>query len=59
MFLAYMILSAFIIFYMNKLMDAFCRKNDIPADKQPQVLHTANVLTTILLISSYLEMIFL
>ena len=58
MAIVFIVLSAFILFYMNKLMESFCEGAEIPEDKKPQVFRTANILTTLLLISTYLEMLF-
>lgn len=40
-------------------MDTFCERTEIPDEKQPQVFRTTNILTTILLITTYFELLFL
>lgn len=54
----YILLASTIIFYMNVLMEEFCQKKEIPEEKQSQIFSTANLLTLILLISSFVEMMF-
>lgn len=47
-----------ILYITNTLTDALCMHKEIPDEKQPQVFQTINVLITILLISSFIEMTF-
>jgi hypothetical protein len=54
----FIVLSIFILFYVNKLTDSLCIQKEIPEERQHKVFRTINVLTTILLISSYMEILF-
>ncbi|CRK83543.1 hypothetical protein [Neobacillus massiliamazoniensis] len=54
----FIVLSIFILFYVNKLTDSLCIQKEIPEERQHKVFRTINVLTTILLISSYIEILF-
>ncbi|ART75678.1 hypothetical protein ACQCU1_08190 [Sutcliffiella horikoshii] len=49
--------AVFILFYINKLTNALCVQKEIPEDRQPKVFRTINVLITILLISSYVDIL--
>lgn len=51
-------LAGFILFYINNLTNMLCVQKEIPEEKQPIVFRTINVLITILLISSYIEILF-
>lgn len=54
----FILLAVFILFYINKLTNSLCDQKDIPIERQPSVFRTINVLITILLISSYIEILF-
>ncbi|HZG61599.1 hypothetical protein HNQ85_002298 [Anoxybacillus calidus] len=51
-------LAVVILFYINKLTNTLCVQREIPEEKQPKVFRTINVLITILLITSYIEVLF-
>ncbi|MRX71463.1 hypothetical protein GJU40_04650 [Bacillus lacus] len=53
----FILLAVFIIFYINKLTNALCLVREIPEERQPGVFRTINILITILLISSYVEIL--
>ncbi|MBE6185640.1 hypothetical protein [Heyndrickxia ginsengihumi] len=52
------IFAFFILYFMNLLTSNLCKKKEIPLEHQPQVFRTINILTTILLFSSYLDIEF-
>lgn len=54
----FIFLATIIIFYMNLLMFRFCIQKEIPEEKHHQIIRTANIATMILLISSYVEILF-
>ncbi|WP_083935050.1 hypothetical protein [Bacillus sp. 1NLA3E] len=54
----FILLSVFILFYINTLTNSLCLQKDIPTERQPTVFRTINILTTVLLISSYVEILF-
>lgn len=51
-------LATIILFSINQLTNTLCVQREIPEEKQPTVFRTINVLITILLISSYFEVLF-
>ncbi|MBM7702686.1 hypothetical protein [Metabacillus iocasae] len=50
--------AVFILFYINTLTNTLCIQKEIPEEKQPKVFRIINVLITILLLSSYVEILF-
>lgn len=50
--------AVFILFYVNKMTNSLCIQKEIPEEQQPKVFRTINILITILLISSYIEILF-
>ncbi|WP_110113812.1 hypothetical protein [Bacillus sp. CGMCC 1.16541] len=50
--------AVFILFYINTLTNTLCIQKEIPEERQPKVFRTINVLITILLLSSYVEILF-
>ena len=54
-FIWFSIFALFILYYTNKLSDRFCLKKEIPEAKQAKFFRTINILITILLISTYIE----
>ncbi|WP_371862533.1 hypothetical protein [Mesobacillus foraminis] len=58
MFIVFIIFASFILFFINKLTDSLCEQKEIPEERQSQVFRTINILVTILLISSFVEIMF-
>ncbi|MCM3161986.1 MULTISPECIES: hypothetical protein [Bacillaceae] len=58
MIIFFILFAVFILFYINKLTNALCLVREIPEDRQTKVFRTINVLITILLISSYIEILY-
>ncbi|SDN37346.1 hypothetical protein SAMN04488137_4235 [Fictibacillus solisalsi] len=56
--LIFVILAPIFLFIFNALTNELCAKKSIPAESQPNVFRTINVLITLLLISAYVENIF-
>lgn len=54
----FILLACFILFNINKMTNSLCLQKEIPEEKQSTVFHTINILVTILLISSYVEILF-
>jgi hypothetical protein len=54
----FIILAIFILFYVNKMTDSLCIQKEIPAERQQKVFMIINILITILLLSSYVEISF-
>ncbi|WP_230126632.1 hypothetical protein [Bacillus sp. CECT 9360] len=55
----FFILFSFVILYnINRLTNTLCLQKEIPEDRQPKVFRTINILITILLLSSYIEISF-
>ncbi|KGP72259.1 hypothetical protein GLW08_06285 [Pontibacillus yanchengensis] len=47
-----------ILFMFNSLTHSLCLKTEMATEKQPKVFRTINILITILLISSYVEVLY-
>ncbi|MBD1380715.1 hypothetical protein [Metabacillus arenae] len=58
MMIYFIFLAVFILYYINKLTNSLCLVREIPEDRQGKVFRTINILVTILLISSYIEILF-
>ncbi|KAB2330967.1 hypothetical protein ACQCT6_06200 [Cytobacillus gottheilii] len=54
----FIVFAIFILFYINKMTYSLCLQKEIPEERQPKVYRTINVLITILLISSFVEISF-
>lgn len=54
----FIVFAIFILFYVNKMTNSLCIQKEIPEENQHKVFRTINVLITILLISSYLEILY-
>ena len=50
--------AVFILFKINQMTNTLCIQKEIPEDRQHKVFRTINILITILLISSYVEILF-
>jgi hypothetical protein len=57
-FIVFPLYAGIILLIMNKLTDSLCVQKEIPEDRQPKVFQTINILVTILLISSFVEILF-
>ncbi|MFD0048766.1 hypothetical protein ACFVHQ_05450 [Actinomycetes bacterium NPDC127524] len=58
MVLWFILFSAVILYNINKMTNSLCLQKEIPEDRQPKVFRTINILITILLLSSYIEISF-
>ena len=54
----FIIFAVFILFYINKMTNSLCLQKEIPEERQPKVFRTINILITILLISSFVEILY-
>ncbi|KAF0823944.1 hypothetical protein V7200_01370 [Cytobacillus firmus] len=54
----FIIFAVFILFYINKMTSSLCLQKEIPEERQPKVFRTINILITILLISSFVEILY-
>jgi hypothetical protein len=54
----FILFSGCILFYINTLTNSLCIQKEIPIERQPSVFRTINVLVTILLLSSYMDIVF-
>ncbi|MBM7554128.1 hypothetical protein [Thalassobacillus pellis] len=57
MAIVFIIYALIILFIINSLTHSLCQKTNMSKEKQPKVFRTINVLITILLISSYVEVL--
>jgi hypothetical protein len=58
MIVLYLPFALFILFFINNLTNTLCIQKEIPEERQVKVFRTINILITILLISSYVEVLF-
>nr|WP_078548955.1 hypothetical protein [Litchfieldia alkalitelluris] len=58
MMLLYIPFAVFILFKINDMTNKLCVQKEIPEERQHKVFRTINILITILLISSYVEILF-
>nr|WP_238942022.1 hypothetical protein [Bacillus sp. REN10] len=54
----FVIFSALILFNINRLTNILCIQKEIPEEKHPKIFRTINIYITILLISSYVEILY-
>ncbi|MGD6801487.1 hypothetical protein D3H55_08195 [Bacillus salacetis] len=54
----FIIFSVFILYFINQMTNSLCLQKEIPEERQPKVFRTINILITILLISSYIEILY-
>ncbi|MDX8045712.1 hypothetical protein SH601_06890 [Gracilibacillus sp. S3-1-1] len=58
MLYVFILIAFFILFIFNSLTMRLCLKTEMSQEKQPNVFRTINILITILLVSSYIEVIY-
>jgi len=54
----FILFALFTLLTFNSMTNALCTEKNIPEDRQAKVFRTINVLITILLVSSYVEILF-
>lgn len=54
----FILFAIFILYIFNNLTNSLCIRREIPEEKQPKVFRTINILITILLLSSYVEILY-
>ncbi|KAB2337128.1 hypothetical protein F7731_05750 [Cytobacillus depressus] len=54
----FIIFAVFILYNINKMTNSLCIQKEIPEERQPKVFRTINILITILLISSFVEILY-
>lgn len=50
--------TVFIIYAINRMTNRLCEQKEIPNERQPKVFRTINILILILLLSSYVEILY-
>ena len=50
--------ALFVLFIFNSLTHRLCLRTEMSQEKQPNVFRTINILITILLVSSYVEVLY-
>ncbi len=53
----FIVLAIFILYFINKLTNSLCIQKEMPEERQRMVFRTINVLITILLVTSYMELL--
>ncbi|MET3696365.1 hypothetical protein SAMN05877753_103393 [Bacillus oleivorans] len=54
----FLLFAAFILYSINRLTNSLCIQKEIPEDRQPKVFRFINISITILLLSSYVEILY-
>ncbi|MEH6948334.1 hypothetical protein V7068_14945 [Bacillus sp. JJ634] len=54
----FILFSLIILYNINRMTDSLCVQKEIPEDRQPKVFRTINILITIMLLSSYVEILY-
>lgn len=55
----FILFAVYIQFNVNKLTNKLCIQRNIPEEKQENIFRTVNVLILILLVSSYIEILYI
>jgi hypothetical protein len=55
---AFILFAVIILYLINKMTNSLCVQKEIPEERQPQVFRMINILITILLVSSYVGILF-
>ncbi|WP_338023161.1 hypothetical protein [Bacillus ectoiniformans] len=58
MIIVFIIFSGLILYNINRMTNTLCIQKEIPEERQPKVFRIINILITILLVSSYVEILF-
>ncbi|KUP07947.1 hypothetical protein Q75_04095 [Bacillus coahuilensis p1.1.43] len=56
--LVFIVMAGFILYFINTLTFTLCTTREMSEEKQASVFRTINILITILLVSSYIEILF-
>ncbi|MFD9624786.1 MULTISPECIES: hypothetical protein [Peribacillus] len=54
----FIIVAILILYNINRMTNSLCIQKEIAEDRQPKVFRTINVLITIMLLSSYIEILY-
>jgi hypothetical protein len=54
----FIVMAVLILYFVNKMTNLLCIQKEIPEERQNKVFRTINVLITILLVSSFIEILF-
>ncbi|MED3654859.1 hypothetical protein ABEP00_04515 [Heyndrickxia sporothermodurans] len=54
----FIIFAIIIVYLINNMTNSLCIQKEIPEERQPKVFRTINILVTILLLSSYVEILY-
>ncbi|TDL35393.1 hypothetical protein E2R51_06695 [Jeotgalibacillus sp. S-D1] len=54
----FILFTIFILYSINRMTNKLCVQKEIPDEKQPKVFRTINILILVLLISSYVEVLY-
>ncbi|MDG5473407.1 hypothetical protein [Jeotgalibacillus sp. ET6] len=54
----FVLFTIFILYSINRMTNKLCVQKEIPDEKQPKVFRTINILILILLLSSYVEVLY-
>ena len=57
-FFVFILFAVIFLYNINKMTNSLCLQKEIPEDRQPKVFRTINILITILLVSSFVEILY-
>ncbi len=57
-YIVFILFAVIFLYNINKMTNSLCLQKEIPEERQPKVFRTINILITILLVSSFVEILF-
>lgn len=57
-FIVFILFAVLFLYNINKMTNSLCLQKEIPEERQPKVFRTINILITILLVSSFVEILY-
>jgi hypothetical protein len=54
----FIVMAIVILYYVNRMTTSLCIQKEIPLERQRGVFRVINILITILLVSTYMEILF-
>jgi len=57
-FFIFILFACVFLYNINKMTNTLCLQKEIPEERQPKIFRTINILITILLVSSFVEILY-
>ncbi len=58
MIFIFIIFACLFLYNINRMTNTLCLQKEIPEERQPKIFRTINILITILLVSSFVEILY-